>query len=205
MKYKLGKPDKEYMKKPSLAQDCSCLEEEICPDEPCLILLRDTASAERKAIAFYLEGALAECRLADLFTHIAEEEMIHYVEIMRLISRLDPVQAEFLEEESLDFLVLQRTAMPKWSPIFKGGHSPADDDDFLALPPERKAVKALNLLTQALVDEFAAINQYQSAMACTDHVGCQELFCHIMNEEKEHVAELTAALFRLTHEPPTNG
>ena len=29
----------------------------------------------------------------------------------------------------------------------------------------------------------------------------KELFCHLMNEEKEHVAEFTAALFRLTHEP----
>jgi rubrerythrin len=26
-------------------------------------------------------------------------------------------------------------------------------------------------------------------------------FCMLMNEEKEHVAEFTAALFELTHEP----
>jgi rubrerythrin len=29
----------------------------------------------------------------------------------------------------------------------------------------------------------------------------KEHFCELMNEEKEHVAEFTAALFELTHEP----
>jgi rubrerythrin len=202
MSYKFGKPDKEFMKKPSLGQHCDCFGEEICPDEPCLILLRNAASAEREAIAFYLEGALAEGRLADLFTQIAANELLHYVETMRLISRFDPVQAEYLEEEGLDYLVLQRP-IPKW-PDCQCGQKPPETDD-LALPPEKNAINALKLLTRALADEFAAINQYQSFMTCTDHTDCQEHFCHLMNEEKAHVAEISAAIFRLSHNHAATG
>ena len=44
-------------------------------------------------------------------------------------------------------------------------------------------------------------NKYQRYMNDAEEPRVKELFCHLMNEEKEHVAEFTAALFRLTHEP----
>ena len=42
--------------------------------------------------------------------------MEHYAETMRLISWLDPVQAEMLAEEALDVLVMKRPiGKPKWA------------------------------------------------------------------------------------------
>ena len=50
-------------------------------------------------------------------------------------------------------------------------------------------------------DELHAINKYQRYMNDAEEPHVKELFAILMNEEKEHVAEFTAALFRLTHEP----
>jgi rubrerythrin len=53
----------------------------------------------------------------------------------------------------------------------------------------------------SIEDELKAINKYQRYMNEACHPEVKTLFCHIMNEEKEHVAEFTKALFCLTHEP----
>ena len=44
----------------------------------------------------------AETCLDEIFLDVAEDEMEHYAETMRLISWLDPVQAEMLAEEAFD-------------------------------------------------------------------------------------------------------
>jgi hypothetical protein len=77
-------------------------------------LLRDTATDERGAIADYLTCAAETC-LDEIFLDVAEDEMQHYVEIMRLISLFDPVQAKMLEEEDLGVLTMERhIGRPKW-------------------------------------------------------------------------------------------
>ena len=58
---------------------------------------------------------------------------------------------------------------------------------------------AVQYITKAIQDELHAINKYQRYMNAENPA--LRAFCHLMNEEKEHVAEFTAALFRLTHEP----
>ena len=50
----------------------------------------------------------AETCLDEIFLDVAEDEMEHYAETMRLISWFDPVQAEMLAEEALDVLVMKR-------------------------------------------------------------------------------------------------
>ena len=58
----------------------------------------------------------AETCLDEIFLDVAEDEMEHYAETMRLISWLDPVQAEMLAEEALDVLVMKRPiGKPKWA------------------------------------------------------------------------------------------
>jgi rubrerythrin len=176
----------------------SCLSAmDECPDHPDLCLLRDAAADERGAIADYLTCALGAC-LSELFLDVAEDEMQHYVETMRLISLFDPVQAKMLEEEKLGFLVMKRPmGKPKWA---QQPHK-QEQEDVKVIPPNKKDLPAIRCLTKAIQDELHAINKYQRYMNSAEDHRVQEHFCELMNEEKEHVAEFTAALFKLTHEP----
>ena len=171
---------------------------ESCPNDPDLLLLRDAAADERNAIAFYLEAARASCMPA-LFLDVAEDEMQHYVEIMREISRLDPVQAQMFSDVELDMLLMTR---PLFRPKTKAAIIKENEaGDAEISPPSRKKMPTVVLLTRALNDEFQATNKYQRYMETAEDPAVQRLFCHLMNEEKEHIAEFTAALFELTHEP----
>lgn len=194
MDYKPGKVGStaQIKKQPTIQPES--IQKPCCPDDPCLIMLRKAAIGERQAIAFYLEGAMVECRLSELFLDIAEDETQHFVETMRLISELDCVQANALKEEGLNFLVMRRAMIPKWTMNY-----PVDDAKFTLPDPED--MRAICLLTKAITDEFEAINQYQTSMLQSENIACREHFCQLMNDEKEHVAELTAALFKLTDEP----
>lgn len=169
-----------------------------CPNHPDLYLLRDAAADERGAIADYLECALTTCE-RELFLDIAEDEMQHFVSTMRLISSLDPVQAEMLEEEGLEFLTMSRPAgRPKWNNTMVAG---LEDDDVEVIPPNKKDLNAIRCLTKGIQDELHAISKYQRYMNEAREPRVKDHFCELMNDEKEHVAELTAALFELTHEP----
>ena len=176
----------------------SCMPEmEDCPNHPDLCLLRDAAADERGAIADYLACAFETC-LDEVFLDVAEDEMQHYIETMRLISQLDPVQAKMLEEEDLGFLVMKRAiGRPKWVTP----QSIQIEQDVQIPPPDKKDLPAIRCLTKAIQDELHAINKYQKYMNQAEEPQVKELFCELMNEEKEHVAEFTAALFELTHEP----
>lgn len=181
--------------------------EECCPDDPCLIMLRKAAVAEREAILFYLEAAAMVCgELREEFLEIAADEMRHFAMIMRHIAHLDPVQAEDLEEEGLDVLLPHRGMAPKWA----GGWKPACkcpmpmEEEIVAdeFPPPRD-MTVICLLTKALVSELEAVNMYQTFMMETENSMCCHFFCHLMNAEKHHVAELIEKLYELTGEPPS--
>lgn len=175
----------------------ACLTED-CPNHPDLLLLRDAAADERTAIAFYLEAARTSC-MPRLFLDVAADEMEHFIELMREISRLDPVQARIFREEGLDVLLMTR-------PLFKSKTKAAnakncEEKDNQVVPPDCKDMPTIALLTKALSDELQAANKYQRYMAEAEDPEVQQLFCHIMNDEKEHIAKFTAALFELTNEP----
>jgi Uncharacterized conserved protein len=160
-------------------------------------LLRDAAADERGAIADYLTCAAETC-LDELFLDVAEDEMQHYAETMRLISLFDPIQAEKLEEEDLGFLVMNRPhGKPKWADEKKA----SKEADVEIPPPHKRDLPTIRCLTKALQGELHAINKYQCYMNEAEDRRVKEHFCELMNEEKEHVAEFTAALFTLTHEP----
>ena len=114
-------------------------ETDECPNHPDLYLLRDAAADERGAIADYLACAAETC-LDEIFLDVAEDEMEHYAETMRLISWLDPVQAEMLAEEALDVLVMKRPiGKPKWATAKKAPEA-AD----VAVPPGKKICPPFN-------------------------------------------------------------
>ena len=106
-------------------------ETDECPNHPDLYLLRDAAADERGAIADYLACAAETC-LDEIFPDVAEDEMEHYAETMRLISWLDPVRAEMLAEEAFD-VVMKR-------PIGKRNGLPpkAPEAADVAVPPGKK-------------------------------------------------------------------
>ena len=193
----------KYIKTPAV-----CLDNDECPNNPDLLLLRDAAADERSAILDYLNSAKDNC-FEELFLDVAEDEMHHYLEIMREIVRLDPVQAEMFREVNLDIPTMIRPVKNnnkqnnwkyKYTPVAVAAAEEEEEDVVVALPSESD-MAALCHLTNGLVGELNAINKYQRYMneACDPRV--KQLFCHLMNEEKEHVAEFTAAIFDITGEP----
>jgi rubrerythrin len=175
------------------------MEEECCPDNPDLLLLRDAAVDERTAIAFYLRAAKETC-LTDLFLHVARDEMRHFVMVMHHITMLDSVQAEALEEMDLDALVMRR-GTPKWEQCSCPTEDTEADTCEDSEEQEDEELDTIDYLTKALTGELQAINKYQTYMEKAECEQNQRLFCHLMNDEKEHVAEFTAALFKITNEP----
>lgn len=177
-----------------------CLDNDDCPNNPDLLLLRDAAAEERQVIFDYLEAAQNNC-LTDLFLDVAEDEMQHYMEILGHIVRLDPIQRDMFTEVNLDIPPLRKTTNNTKKTVSKIAAAEALEEDVqITLPPERN-MPAICRLTEALVGELHTTNKYQRYMneACDPRV--KELFCRLMNEEKEHIAEFTAALFDLTGEP----
>ena len=57
--------------------------------------------------------------------------------------------------------------------------------------------KILNNLRQDLVGELEAINQYQEHIDAIDDEEIKKILSHIMNDEKEHVAELTKIIRKI--------
>jgi len=57
--------------------------------------------------------------------------------------------------------------------------------------------KDINNLRKDLVGEFEAINQYQEHIDETGREEIKKVLGHIMDDEKEHVAELTKLLRKL--------
>ena len=57
--------------------------------------------------------------------------------------------------------------------------------------------KDLNNLRQDLVGELEAINQYQEHIDEIDDEEIKKVLTHIMNDEKEHVAELTKIIRKI--------
>ena len=130
-------------------------ETDECPNHPDLYLLRD-AAADGGARSPTTLACAAETCLDEIFLDVAEDEMEHYAETMRLISWLDPVQAEMLAEEALDVLVMKRPiGKPKWATAKKARKRR------MSRSPGQKDLPAVQCITKAIQDELHAINKYQ--------------------------------------------
>jgi len=57
--------------------------------------------------------------------------------------------------------------------------------------------KDLKYLREDLIGELEAINQYQEHIDDIDDEELKKVLTHIMNDEKEHVAELTKVLRKI--------
>jgi len=64
---------------------------------------------------------------------------------------------------------------------------PLDEESF---SPEEELAMDLGMLREDLVDELQAINQYQEHIESLENEEAVTTLGHIIEEEKEHVAEL---------------
>lgn len=172
--------------------------------EPCLVMLRETAMAVRETILLYLGAANAlSGNQRELFLAVAEDEMRHFVTTMQLIAVHDAVQAKTLEEAGLDVFVVPRLAVSKWA----GGWPPTCGP--LPIPPPdnpggpaAQIMPAVSLLTKAVNRELSAINLFQCFGERANPGVGREHFGKLMENDKHHVAQFIAALYELTCEPP---
>lgn len=151
----------------------------MCSSDTDLILLRKNAIGERKAIHHYLCAAdKVSGAVCKLFMEIAHDEMIHFRRSMTLLSQYDPIQ------------------------------DCAFSDDCINLPPVDSFRKSKNctsfeimeLLTESIADELAAINQYQESYFCAKHEDVKIYFCETANDEKTHLSKLWKCLMTYTNE-----
>lgn len=156
-------------------------DEELCPTDPDLLLLRRNAIGERQAIDFYLRaGARTTGALRDLFIDTAGDEMVHFRNTMAMLAQYDPQQAAAFEEVGIDLPLMNDTLLRQQDPCDR--------------------LEAIHLLTQAMTDELAAINQYQESYEAAENADVGELFCQNANDEKLHLAEFWKALMVYTRE-----
>ena len=131
--------------------------------------------------------------LDEIFLDVAEDEMEHYAE--NDAAYLAAISPGRNARRKLDVLVMkQPIGKPKWAYCKK----PRKRRMSRSPPGKRFARRSIH--HQAIQDELHAINKYQRYMNSAEEPRVKELLPSV-NEEKEHVAEFTAALFRLTHEP----
>ncbi|HUS04556.1 MAG TPA: hypothetical protein VMY79_03430 [Dehalococcoidia bacterium] len=71
---------------------------------------------------------------------------------------------------------------------------PLDEESF---SPEEELAMDLGMLREDLVDELQAINQYQEHIESLDNEEAVTTLEHIIEEEKEHVAELVKLIQNL--------
>lgn len=166
-----------------LEEEEECAEDdELCPTDSDLLLLRQNAKGEREAIAFYLRAAArTNGPLSQLFLDTARDEMIHFRKSMILLAKYDPMQAQAFEEVGINLPdELRKTQSSKYCP-----------EDRLEI---------IDLLTEAIADELEAINMYQESYVEASHDDVKALFCNSANDEKVHVAEFWKALMVFTKE-----
>ncbi len=169
--------------------------------DPELIYLREDLADEFSAINDYLECAsLSDDRyISHLFRKIAEEEAGHFIQLFRMVSSLDPVQADELAKHDLEMLLFSRMPSP---PNFVNNNAKENSKDSSYHAKKKhydKYPPVLKCLKNAIRDELSAINNYQKQIQMINNPTIQNLLIPIMNKEKEHVAEFTKAFYDLIH------
>lgn len=160
-------------------------DDESCPTDPDLLLLRQNAKGEREAIAYYLNAASQTSgTLSQLFLDTTRDEMAHFRKLMILLAKYDPLQAQAFKKVGINLPdELRKNPSHNYCP-----------QDKLAI---------IDLLTKAIADELEAINMYQESYEKACHDDVKALFCNNANDEKVHVAEFWKALMVFTKENVT--
>lgn len=157
--------------------------------DPDLYALRDAAMREKEAFLDYRSHGMtiADPRLSEIFHREAREQAAHFIELNRMISRIDPTQAREFKNRDLAFLVDGAMADSRMRGSYHGGGREKD--------PE----KWLEALKDAVDFEYHTINVYQEDATRATHPEVKELLTRIMNHEKDDLAIFIRELCRLLH------
>jgi rubrerythrin len=175
--------------------------------------LRTDATNELIAILTYRRflGESRQHETRHVLEHVINVEIGHFVELMKMIACLDPVQAEEFKRHDLS-RILYRTAAPSGPmPSIPGsnmrgrasGDTPPLLADGLTLPHLHDIAAAaddIDRLDMSIEEELTAINGYQEHIEAAMHEQVKTLFAGIMNSEKDHVAMFLEAAFMIAHE-----
>jgi rubrerythrin len=156
--------------------------------DPDLIFLRNAVARETEAFLDYRAHGMtvADRRLADVFHHESSHEAGHFIELNRMISRLDPVQATEFADHGLSYLA--GTALEG-----KPGRRES-------LRKSRDPEEWIDALKHSIQLELNTLNAYQMDAARAAHPEVRELLTEIANHEKEDYAIFTRELQRLLHD-----
>jgi rubrerythrin len=159
-------------------------ENECCPTDPDLLLLRQNAKGEREAIAFYLKAASNTTGpLCQLFLDTARDEMTHFRKSMALLAKYDSIQARAFDKLGIDLPCNE----------FRKNQSTSNYCS-------KDKQEIIDLLTKSITGELDAINMYQESYEKACHDDVKALFCNNAHDEKMHVAEFWEALMYFTRE-----
>ena len=175
--------------------------------DPDLVMLREDLADEMGAIVGYRECAaeIKDHRLSRQFREVANDEVGHFIRLMRMIAMLDPIQAEELRKQNLIFLT--GSAEPAYplgvqSPAYHKHKAGNEEERNYASEPKKHYFldeRVWECLRNAIRDELHAIDAYQKQIQAAVNPNVNVLLTTIMNKEKEHVAEFTRLFFELQH------
>lgn len=129
----------------------------------------------------------------EYFAHEAADEMLHYLDEIRLVSKYDPYQRKEFEEHGLgDYLVGD-----EYPPItFWYGPFP---DDYI---PDAATVRWLNSIDEAIkgiVFELETISKYENLISEETKCDVIKVYIEAMNHEKGDLADFNDILFKLLY------
>ncbi len=171
-----------------------------------LFFLREDLADELGSIIGYLECAelVHHPKINEQFLQMAGEETGHFIRLMRMLSNLDPVQAQRLKEQELTILTLENGgAQPPGAAC--GSCSRSKDSrtseykNYARERCDKSSMKDLELVGNAIRDELRAVNAYQKQVQITANQSIQNLLIIIMNQEKEHLAKFIRLFHDLRH------
>jgi len=172
--------------------------------DPDLLILREDIADEVGAIIGYLECAtqIKDYRISEQFRATADDEMGHYIRLMRMLAVLDPVQAEELKKQGLAMLNGANESGPGLAYSIAGKCQGCNQPEGRRRDYSPKKIypadeQVLECLKNALRDELHAINAYQKQILAIANPAIQNLLTTIMNKEKEHVSEFTRLFYNL--------
>lgn len=125
----------------------------------------------------------------EYFAHEAADEMIHYLQEMRMISKLDSVQKqEFIEHSLKPYLVED-----KYPPInfWYGPYRYPKEER------EARWLKTIEHVVESIAFELETINYYQKYIAESANPEVKKLLTEIMNHEKGDLADFNKMFLKL--------
>jgi bacterioferritin (cytochrome b1) len=125
----------------------------------------------------------------EYFAHEASDEMGHYLQLLRMVSKLDPTQKEQFIEHTLGAYLVQNQ-----EPSFKFWLGP------YCYPPQERELRWLNTfreVVKAISLELETINQYERYINEASNPEVKQLFAEILNHEKGDLADFNQMLFSL--------